>query len=261
MSHVGHNIRKIRGVKSLSQSDFADLFDLKRGTIGAYEEGRAEPKIDTIVDIAKYFGISLDDLIGRELSVNDLYRFDIFRKDFNEGVKHNLVLKSSPVGVVPVPFVSEVWFDRYFENNFDTALLPTLSLPLPKGKDYRAFEIRDSAMLQNGIGIGTRDVVVGMRPDKFDVNRLEINKIYLLETSSEVLLRRVTSKSLSQVVLDAEAPSSYQITLNTKDVKAIWQVMLGCTKNIGIGNQLTDNLKDLQNEIKLLKATKFLSTN
>ena len=46
MSFFGKNIKKIRSVKSLSQQAFADLFDLKRGTLGAYEEGRSEPKIE-----------------------------------------------------------------------------------------------------------------------------------------------------------------------------------------------------------------------
>ena len=50
MSFFGKNIRKIRTVKSLSQQSFAEMFELKRGTLGAYEEGRSEPKIDTIIE-------------------------------------------------------------------------------------------------------------------------------------------------------------------------------------------------------------------
>ena len=57
MSKIGNNIRKIRSVKNLNQSDFADLFELKRASIGAYEEGRAEPKINTVIEIANYFGV------------------------------------------------------------------------------------------------------------------------------------------------------------------------------------------------------------
>src|SRR5690606_35080377 len=75
MSYFGKNIRKIRSVKSLSQQAFADLFDLKRGTLGAYEEGRSEPKIETIITIAKYFSIPIDDLLTRELTVNRLLKF------------------------------------------------------------------------------------------------------------------------------------------------------------------------------------------
>ena len=57
MSYFGKNIRKIRSLKSLSQQAFAELFDLKRGTLGAYEEGRSEPKLETLIKIANYFSI------------------------------------------------------------------------------------------------------------------------------------------------------------------------------------------------------------
>ena len=52
----------------MSQSAFADVFGLKRTAVGAYEEERAEPKVELFVKIAKYFGISLEDLLCRSLS-------------------------------------------------------------------------------------------------------------------------------------------------------------------------------------------------
>ena len=76
MSFFGKNIKKIRGVKGLSQQAFADLFDLKRGTLGAYEEGRSEPKIETIIKIANYFSITIDHMLTAELTVNQLLRFN-----------------------------------------------------------------------------------------------------------------------------------------------------------------------------------------
>ncbi|WP_452598284.1 helix-turn-helix domain-containing protein, partial [Pontimicrobium sp. MEBiC01747] len=75
MSFFGKNIKKIRGVKGLSQQAFAEIFDLKRATLGAYEEGRSEPKIETIIKIANYFSISIDALLTSELTVNELLRF------------------------------------------------------------------------------------------------------------------------------------------------------------------------------------------
>ncbi|MCY0969196.1 helix-turn-helix domain-containing protein [Chryseobacterium wangxinyae] len=72
MSFFGTNIKKIRQVKGLSQKAFADLFDLNRGVISAYEEGRAEPKIDTLLKVARYFNLDLDDFLTKPLQVNNL---------------------------------------------------------------------------------------------------------------------------------------------------------------------------------------------
>lgn len=72
MSFFGTNIKKIRQVKGLSQKAFADLFDLSRGVISSYEEGRAEPKIETLLKVAHYFSLDLDNFLTKPLPVNNL---------------------------------------------------------------------------------------------------------------------------------------------------------------------------------------------
>ena len=75
MSFFGKNIKKIRIAKKLTQTEFAEIFGLKRTTLGAYEEGRAEAKIDTLIKIADYFKLSLDQLLRKEITVNEIFHF------------------------------------------------------------------------------------------------------------------------------------------------------------------------------------------
>tara|TARA_B100000767_G_C19633253_1_gene479234 strand:- start:185 stop:841 length:657 start_codon:yes stop_codon:yes gene_type:complete len=75
MSIIGKNIKKIRTTKNLNQTEFGKIFSLTRGSIGSYEEGRAEPKINTLKQIANKFSISLDAIISTELTVNQLSGF------------------------------------------------------------------------------------------------------------------------------------------------------------------------------------------
>lgn len=77
MTYFGTNLKKIRQIKGLSQQAFAELIDLNRGVISSYEEGRAEPKIETLLRIATYFGISTDDIISKPLTVNQLANFSL----------------------------------------------------------------------------------------------------------------------------------------------------------------------------------------
>ncbi len=76
MSYFSINLKKLRKAKRLSQSEFAKIFSLTRATVGAYEEGRAEPKLDKLIEIANYFGLSVDQLISKKLSVNEIFRYD-----------------------------------------------------------------------------------------------------------------------------------------------------------------------------------------
>jgi DNA-binding XRE family transcriptional regulator len=84
-SILSKNIRKLRAFKNLNQTDFAELFGIKRASIGAYEEGRAEPKLDTLIKIITFFKLSLDDLIIKELTVNQIAKFD---KAYNRANNH-----------------------------------------------------------------------------------------------------------------------------------------------------------------------------
>lgn len=81
MTYFGTNLKKIRQIKGLSQQAFAELIDLNRGVISSYEEGRAEPKIETLLRIATYFGIPTDDIISKPLTVNQLANFTLIEEN------------------------------------------------------------------------------------------------------------------------------------------------------------------------------------
>ena len=83
MTYFGTNLKKIRQIKGLSQQAFAELIDLNRGVISSYEEGRAEPKIETLLRIATYFGIPTDDIISKPLTVNQLSNFTLIEESIS----------------------------------------------------------------------------------------------------------------------------------------------------------------------------------
>ncbi|WP_312078280.1 helix-turn-helix transcriptional regulator [Chryseobacterium sp.] len=80
MSFFGANIKTVRQAKGLSQQAFADLFDLNRGVIGAYEEGRSEPKISTLLTVVHYFNLDLDKFLTVPLTVDDLNKPENYEK-------------------------------------------------------------------------------------------------------------------------------------------------------------------------------------
>lgn len=254
MSFIGNNIRKIRGVKNLNQSDFADLFNLKRASIGAYEEGRAEPKIATVIQIAKYFGIGTDDLLTKELSVNDLYRFDIFKKELSGNVKHNLSPTYLPIEVMPLPLVSINDRETYLADRDNTSSLVSINLPLPKGMFYRAFELEDDSMSYAGHGGGQNDIIVGCKPNGFKKDQLEEGKLYIVETADRILFRRLAGKSLNKLSFEPLNPDHYMDQVQSKEVQDVWQVCKLITKNIGNEDVNSQRLKVLEQELRQIKT-------
>ena len=72
MSKFGDNIRILRLKRGYSQAEMAKLFtcatgiELKRSTLGNYEQGIREPDFDTVEAFADFFDVSISDLMGRE---------------------------------------------------------------------------------------------------------------------------------------------------------------------------------------------------
>ncbi|UKN01915.1 helix-turn-helix domain-containing protein [Paracrocinitomix mangrovi] len=82
---IAKNFKKLRLFKSMNQSEFADLFGITRSSVGSYEEGRAEPKLDTLLKVADYFKLKVDDIIRKELTVNQIAGFNY---PTNEGIRN-----------------------------------------------------------------------------------------------------------------------------------------------------------------------------
>lgn len=55
-----------REVYGCTQKQMAELIGIAPRSYQRYESGEREPNIDTLVQIADFFKISLDDLIGRK---------------------------------------------------------------------------------------------------------------------------------------------------------------------------------------------------
>ena len=60
------NLPELRRKKGLSQESFAELFGVTRQSVQKWESGDTQPTIDRLLEIADYFRISVDALLGRQ---------------------------------------------------------------------------------------------------------------------------------------------------------------------------------------------------
>jgi transcriptional regulator with XRE-family HTH domain len=64
--NVGENIRKIREDKGYTQQKIADLVGMHRSNYSKIETGQRELSIGALAKVAKFFEMSLDELVGFE---------------------------------------------------------------------------------------------------------------------------------------------------------------------------------------------------
>ena len=60
---LGLNLKRIRTKKNISQGDIAKELGVSRGFISTIENGKTNPTLSTITNIAKALGVSSDELL------------------------------------------------------------------------------------------------------------------------------------------------------------------------------------------------------
>lgn len=62
---IGQRIRDLRKQKKMSQSELAKIIGVTQTTIIAWETGKAEPSSSAVANLADYFNVTTDYLLGR----------------------------------------------------------------------------------------------------------------------------------------------------------------------------------------------------
>ena len=224
MSTVSENIRYLRKRANFTQQEFADKLDIKRSLVGAYEEGRADPRINNLIKISELFKVSIDDLVDTEIwkmsesELLDFYKGKQKQKfkvlsisiDSNESENIHLVPQKASAGYL------NGYADPEYLNE-----LPSFQLPfLPTNASYRAFEISGDSMLP--IKSGT--IVIGSYLES--VEEIKNGKTYIIITLSEgVVFKRIfnyiSEKGKLFLVSDNRVYSPYEV--EPDDVTEIWE--------------------------------------
>ena len=69
--YFGKNLRLLRNRNHLSQPKLGEMINKSESTIQMYESGKRMPTARTATDLSIIFGIPLDDLINKDLSVEN----------------------------------------------------------------------------------------------------------------------------------------------------------------------------------------------
>ena len=146
-SKLAENLKALRKERGWTQQALADRLGLTRPTLGAYEEGRSEPKLSVLIDMAACFDITVDALVrgGEDEVATERVKGDglrvltvsVDREDDNERV-------------VVVPVKAAAGYAHGYGDPEWVAQLPTFGLPLKElapDRTYRMFQIEGDSML------------------------------------------------------------------------------------------------------------------
>jgi transcriptional regulator with XRE-family HTH domain len=245
MSIANKNLKYLRKLRGWTQEEFAQKLRIKRSLLGAYEEERAEPRIDILEIVADMFKLTLDDLL---------------RKDVSD-TKTNYIAKRRAQkmanGRTDIPFVPVKAAAGYLNGYGDPEFideLNTFTLPMLAGGDYRAFEIMGDSMMPTPSG----SVIVGERIQ--DLEDLKTNQTYIVVSKSDgIVYKRVlkNNRQKNKLTLVSDNPAYQPYLINADDVLEIWQAQMivskANTQQRWDVNQLANLVNNLQQQVTTLK--------
>ena len=171
MSYAGKNLRYLRKLRGWTQEEFANKLKVKRSLIGAYEEERAEPKLEVLEAVSAIFKYTLDELLLKDLSEAKGGSYLEQRR------KLKMAADSVSIQFVPVKAAAG-YLAGYADPDFLDEL-NTFTLPMLAPGSYRAFEIIGDSMLPTPSG----SVIVGEKVE--DLEEVKNSNTYVVLTKNE----------------------------------------------------------------------------
>jgi Predicted transcriptional regulators len=207
MSNVGNNIKKLRKVKGMSQQAFGDVFNLTRGNISSYEEMRAEPKIEIVLKIANYFGIPVQHLIEKNLSVNEILNFnDYFQPNIPVIGRKRLV--QIPLLERHAIFEASSHFTKLDE-------LPLIEFPLQSRNRFIAIEYADAIPVPNDFFATSQSILFFEEVDIQSLHTLD-NAFGLCFSDQEFFVGKYSLQD-KEISLSLNAWKKVDFTLSEKE--------------------------------------------
>jgi transcriptional regulator with XRE-family HTH domain len=259
MSLISDNIKYLRKKLGLTQEQFADRIGIKRSLVGAYEEGRADPRITNLINMADIFGTSVDILINKDVSRMNESELNVSKYKRGKEVLAITVDNDQKENIELVPQKAAAGYLNGYADREFIQELPKFKLPmLPSNVTYRAFEITGDSMLP--ILPGT--IIIGEYVD--DVRDIKNGKTYVLVTKSEGIVYKRVFNYISDngklfLVSDNRNYTPYQ--LDIEEVLEVWSSKAYISVQFPDANsthevsteQLASIVLDLQKEIVKLK--------
>lgn len=213
MSVAGKNLKYLRKMRGWTQEEFATKLGVKRSLIGAYEEERADPRLEVLEIVADIFKLTLDDLLLRDVSnLGGSYMARRRQQKMMQSADRNII------HFVPVKAAAG-YLAGYADSEFIDEL-NTFTLPMLSGGNYRAFEIIGDSMLPTPSG----SIIVGEKVEG-GAEEVKNNQAYIVVSRNEgIVYKRIVknNKIRNRYTLVSDNPQFQPYQVNVEDVLELW---------------------------------------
>ncbi len=251
MSILSENMRHLRGQQKYAQQKIADDLLITRGRYAKYEDGSSEPPIEILIRLSKYYRISIDLLVGLDLSKYTLEK--MMKLPDNRTILPIAVDEKGENKIEIIPEKAQMGYLQGYSDPEYIEKLQTISLPFLRNGKFRAFPATGDSMppFKNGT------FIVGKYVE--NVSDLKSNKTYIFITQNEgVVYKRFEKKTARNITVSSDNPLYKPYDIKLADLVEIWEY--ACSINTAeFENETLDMMTvkemflSLKKEIDLIK--------
>ncbi|MBN9294261.1 MAG: helix-turn-helix domain-containing protein [Flavobacteriia bacterium] len=254
MSKLSENMRYLRSQLNSSQQKIADDLMITRGRYAKYEDGAAEPPVELLIRISRYFHISIDLLVSI-----DLRRFPL--KEIIDLPDNRIVLpivvdgsKENKIEIVPHK-ASMGYLNGYADPDYIESL-QTISLPFLGTGKFRAFPAEGDSMPPHK----DSSYIIGRYVERMD--RLKKGKGYVFITRNEgMTYKRLVKVEEEQLLVSADNEFYEPYRIPFTDLLEIWEYAASIAtqeftrEDFNLDHQTVIQMfRELKNQLKDIKG-------
>ena len=261
---LASNLKFLRKKTGKTQDALSSEVKIGRTTIANYESGVSEPNVETLLIFANYFGISLDDLLSKNMEdiiksgEKDLVLRGAFAQQPNTGYssipKIITVDNSGNDNILYVPVKARAgYLSGYGDVEFMESL-PTFRLPGLNNATYRMFEVDGPSMAPNVLH---GDRIIGEWVES--LNDIRDNRIYVVVHEGGVAVKRVVNrlKERGKLYLKSDTIAHRHefptLEIDPADVKEVWYGRMKISSDFSEPAEVYHRLADLEMDVLEMK--------
>jgi len=260
------NMKLLRKRRKKTQDDLAVILNMKRSTLSGYENQVAEPGIEVLMKLSKYFNMAMDTLIKidlEQLSESQLRQLeggdDVFLKGGNLRILASTVDPSNEDNIELVNQKASAGYVNGFADPEYISELPVFKLPfLSPSRKYRTFQLNGDSMLP----IPDKAFVTG--EFLLDWNEIVSGEACIILTLDDGIVFKIVDKRIEEegkLTLYSLNPVYEPFDVAITDIREIWKFVHFISQELPEPvlpeNQLVKTVAGLRQEMNEMKRKVF----
>ena len=261
--NLATNLKFLRKKKGKTQDALSAELNIGRTTLANYEAGISEPNLETLRTFSNFFGISVDDLLSKNMETESpdadkggvTVPFPGQITDKYNGIPRIITVDTKGNdNIVYVPVKARAGYLLGYGDTEFMETLPTFRLPGLSNSTYRMFEVDGPSMAPNVLH---GDRLIGEWID--DLEKIRDNRVYIIVHSGGVAVKRVANrlKERGKLYLKSDTIAHRHefptLEIDPADIKEVWYGRLKISSDFSEPAEVYHRLADLEMDVMEMK--------